>query len=567
MALPNTEILVGAPPLLWSNVHEAFEKINQNFTALDLATGGSAVNLETLSTDVSPAVTNDFALGNDARRWKSVFVGEWDDSVQGEGNGVWLGAAQIRGITGYIDLPAGSRVGGDLIIDSDKTFFKEIQVDNNLSVVATQFSDSFNLLSGTGIAISVNSGSDSIEIDNTGIISVSASSGISVSTASGTATVTNTGVRSLTSTTALPSGRTAGSGINISGSTGDSIRVTNTGIISVTSGFGITVSLDSASGDVTITNSAPAVNAFTQIEVDGDSANRLLADAVSDVLNIRSGEGIALTKTPGTDTLTITVDPRFDLKGSIFGDDSTKIVDAVENKVFAEFFGNLTGNVLGNVTGTVTGNASSATVSTTLDITDTNGLTTVYYPTFVENRTTGQTVRADVDLSYRTDTNTLTAPAFSGNLTGAVTGNIFTNLIDSADSSAITVTPATIFSSDVTVENELTVRNDTTITGTLNVTNLNVTGITIDSGTLTVNNLNVTGTITSQGSGTPEIFSDNEILLTAGTRVEITGSPLKMASFTTGDRDLLTAINGDVIYNTTLNKFQGYANGTWVDFH
>lgn len=39
-----------------------------------------------------------------------------------------------------------------------------------------------------------------------------------------------------------------------------------------------------------------------------------------------------------------------------------------------------------------------------------------------------------------------------------VTGNIFTNLIDSADSGAITVTPATIFSSDVTVENDLRVR-------------------------------------------------------------------------------------------------------------
>ena len=470
MALPNTEILVGAPPLLWSNVHEAFEKINQNFTALDLATGGSAVNLETLSTDVSPAVTNDFALGNDASRWKSVFVGEWNDSVQGEGNGVWLGAAQIRGITGYVDLPAGSKVDGNLIIDSDKTFFKEIQVDNNLSVVATQFSDSFNLLSGTGIAMSVSSGSDSIEINNTGILSVSASLGISVSTASGTATVTNTGVRSLTSTTALPSGRTAGSGINISGSTGDAIRVTNTGIISVSSGVGITVSLDSSSGDVTITNSAPAVNAFTQIEVDGDSANRLLADAVSDVLNIRSGEGITLSKTPGTDTLTITVNPVFDLRGSIFGDDSTKIVDAVENKVFAEFFGNLTGNV----TGDVTGNADSATVSTTLDITDTNGLTTVFYPTFVENRTTGQIVRADVDLSYRTDTNTLTAPSFSGNLTGAVTGNIFTNLIDSADSSAITVTPATIFSSDVTVENDLNVTQRLQVQGSrvINLTEL-----------------------------------------------------------------------------------------------
>jgi hypothetical protein len=144
---------------------------------------------------------------------------------------------------------------------------------------------------------------------------------------------------------------------------------------------------------------------------------------------------------------------------------------------------------------------------------------------------------------------------------------VFTNLIDSADSSAITVTPITIFRSDVTIENELIVSNNATISGTLNVNNLNVIGVAIESGTLTVNNLNVTGTITSQGSGTPEIFSDNEILLTAGTRVEVSSSPLKMASFTTAERDLLTAINGDVIYNETLNKFQGYANGTWVDFH
>jgi hypothetical protein len=175
------------------------------------------------------------------------------------------------------------------------------------------------------------------------------------------------------------------------------------------------------------------------------------------------------------------VNPVFDLRGSVFGDDSTKIVDAVENKVFAEFFGNLTGNV--------TGNSSSATVSTTLDITDTNGLTTVYYPTFVENRTTGQTVRADVDLSYRTDTNTLTAPSFSGNLTGAVTGNIFTNLIDSADSSAITVTPSTIFSSDVTVENDITaVRLFTSLIDSPDSSTITVTPATIFSSDVVVEN-------------------------------------------------------------------------------
>jgi hypothetical protein len=466
----NNNITPGAPPLLWSNIYDAFTQINNNFDILVATVGDGSglipIDFNSLDTNVSPNVDNEYTLGSLTKSWASVYSSEYTTIPGNENNGVWLGTAQIKGIGGIVELPAGSTVNGNLIIDPNKTFFKEIQVNNNLSIVATQFSDSFNLISGEGIGLNVNSSSDSIEIENTGILSVIADAGISVTTTSGNATIANTGVRSLTSTTALPSGRSAGTGINIDSSTGAGIKITNTGVISIVNGVGITVSTDAASGEVQITNSAPAVNAFTQIEVDGDFPNRLLADAVSDVLNINSGQGITLTKNTATDTLTITVDPRFDLKGSIFGDDSTKIVDAVENKVYAEFFGNLTGNV--------TGNAASATVSSTLNITNTNGLTTVFYPTFVENRTTGQTVRADVDLSYRTDTNTLTAPSFSGNLTGTVTGNIFTNLIDSADSSAITVTPITIFSSDVVVENDLNVTQRLLLRGSrvLNLTDL-----------------------------------------------------------------------------------------------
>lgn len=116
--------------------------------------------------------------------------------------------------------------------------------------------------------------------------------------------------------------------------------------------------------------------------------------------------------------------------------------------------------------------------------------------------------------------------------------------LDTSDSSGIVVTPAVTFSSDVTVENDLVVTNK-----------------------ITVDTLEVANLITSPGAGTPEIESDGAILLTAGTRVEISSSPLKMASFTTAERDGLSAENGDMIYNTTTNKFQGYANGTWVDLH
>jgi hypothetical protein len=362
MSLPNTNITVGAPPLLWSDVNDAFTRINENFDSITASLGVAGItpiNFETLDTSLKPTVDNLYELGDITHKWRAVFTGE--HTVVDTLNGLWAGNAQIKGVGYTVNLPANSTVGGDpitgvgadLIIDPAKTFFKEIQINNDLSVVATTFGDTVNFLSGSGVGLAVSSGADSITFSNTGILSVAAGSGITAATVSGVATVTNAGVRSLQSTTALPSGRTTGSGININGATGDNLRVTNTGVISISSGVGITVSLDAASGDVTITNAAPAVNAFTQVEVDGDSANRLQADAASDVLKINSGLGITLSKTDiaNEDILTIAVNPVFDLKGSVFGDDSSVIVNAIDRVVTAAggFIGNVTGNLKGSV--------------------------------------------------------------------------------------------------------------------------------------------------------------------------------------------------------------------------
>ena len=84
--------------------------------------------------------------------------------------------------------------------------------------------------------------------------------------------------------------------------------------------------------------------------------------------------------------------------------------------------------------------------------------------------------------------------------------------LDSSDSSGVVVTPAATFSSDVTVENDLIVTNK------------------IIADTIEVEN------IITNASGTPEISSDTDIILAAGTRVEVSSSPFKLASFTTTER-------------------------------
>ena len=519
----NSNITPGRPPLLWSDVHEAFIKVNENFDILVATIGDGSgltpLNFETLDTNLNPTDTNTYQLGNSLKQWKSVHTAEWSSILGSELNGLWAGSAQIKGVGLTVNLPENSTIGGDpntgigvsLIIDPDKTFFKEIQVDNNLSVVATTFGDTVNLLSGSGISLTVNSGADSIEIDNTGILSITEGLGISTTTTLGVANIVNTGVRSLTNSGAIGD-RTPGLGIHTSSSTGTPL-LTNTGVLEIRTGSGaLAVSLEATTGIVTITNLSPAQPAFQQIEVNGDSANRLVADSTAGVFKITSGQGITLAKNVGTDTMTITVDPRFDLKGSIFGDDSTKIVDAVENKVYAEFFGNLTGNVTGNVFGNIQGSLGLFTTSVTVGSSSQGSLYTSTNDVYLGNASAGAklglTVRegilqntvVEIDSTAKTIAldNTYTVTGF----VGAVTGNIFTNLIDSADSSSITVTPLTIFSSDVTVQNDITaVRLFTSLIDSPDSSAITVTPATIFSSDVVVENgLSVAERLTVKGS-------------------------------------------------------------------
>ena len=251
-----------------------------------------------------------------------------------------------------------------------------------------------------------------------------------------------------------------------------------------------------------------------------------------------------------------------DVKGSVFGDDSTVIVDAVNNTLIGNVTGDLTGNSAGTHTGAVVGNAA-------------------------------------------------------GDHTGTFTGNVFTTLIDSADSSAITVTPAVVMSSDLTVDNSVSIGG---ITGVViddnnidaysasNPTKLAINSICADANDYTTelvidSNVNVTNDMTVTGK--LQAFGERAITAIHRTALSETnsgffvteyagsvtdpaelqdianytiktkivedvadfGTAVKFASMTTTERNALTAAAGMVVFNTTDTKLQVYTGSAWADLH
>jgi len=77
---------------------------------------------------------------------------------------------------------------------------------------------------------------------------------------------------------------------------------------------------------------------------------------------------------------------------------------------------------IGNNLGALTAISSNNVNAVTIDVTNTNGIDTNYYLTFVENRSAAQEVRADVDLFFNSATNLLTAGSISATGTITATG-------------------------------------------------------------------------------------------------------------------------------------------------
>ena len=176
--------------------------------------------------------------------------------------------------------------------------------------------------------------------------------------------------------------------------------------------------------------------------------NNNAKDAAAAIFADGEHTGITFTYDSGTKALNAVVDVSAisgplvadALQGSVFADDSSLLVDAIDKR----FFGNLTGNVLGNLAGNVIGNVTG----------DVTGNLTGN----VTGNLTGNVV-GDVSGSVFADNSTMLVDGTNGRIVAPVFGNIFTNLIDSEDSSAIVVATNMIFTSDINVENEIKSNN------------------------------------------------------------------------------------------------------------
>lgn len=197
--------------------------------------------------------------------------------------------------------------------------------------------------------------------------------------------------------------------------------------------------------------------------------------------------------------------------------------------------GTTTGNVItaNSFVGDLTGNASA------IDVLNTNGLTTVYYPTFVENRTNGQTLRADVDLSYRTDTNTLTVGALS------VSGNAATGNVSGATGTFTSIRGLLLDSAQTNITSVGTL-------GTLNVTGNAAAGNV--SGT-TGAFVDVSGTV--QTAAQPNITTVGNLTALAVTGNISTASNISAVGNVSAD---------SVIANNVYGTLTGNASGTTANY-
>tara|TARA_Y100001935_G_scaffold146566_1_gene121127 strand:+ start:390 stop:1601 length:1212 start_codon:yes stop_codon:yes gene_type:complete len=310
-----------------------------------------------------------------------------------------------------------------------------------------------------------------------------------------------------------------------------------------------------------------------------------------------------------------------DLKGSIFADDSTLLIDGIAGRIVGPVVADVTGNVAGNVTGNVIAtdsavivNATSKTITGSLsgNVTgDVQGSVFSDSSTLlvdgVNSEILGTFKGANVDTEKVTINLDSTIKRDAIQMTGLTTGAPGMNVDFFASRGSSTSSPAVVQAGDtignvvghgwdgdsytnaaiikVGVDKYTSSIADGVIPGRILFLTFDESGNTGANNAMCFNRLGnlgikrddpaealdvvgnaiISGNLTA-GAIKGSLTADDSTIIVDGTTGAITApSYVQFGSFTTAQRDALTAANGMVIYNSQLNKFQGYENGSWAN--
>jgi hypothetical protein len=379
-------------------------------------------------------VLTDF--GSVSTPWKLTRASDYDNSIFGDviaGDLTYVTSGDLKA-TQWVQTTVGNEVGGTVRIGSD-------------AIVLTQFSGAgASYTAGTGIDISSNI------ISNTGVTSITTSSGLSTNTsATGDISITNTGVTSaiggtnisvssfsgdvtFSVTGTVPSATNATNTINIAGGAAGSLPyqgatgTTNmltlgtTGYI-LTAGASTPIWTDASTASIgTATNIAGGAAGSLPYQSAAGTTAMLSVGTNGQILTLVSGVPSWQTNTSGVTSIAGTANQ---ITASASTGDVTlslpSTITGLTSVTSTNFVGNLTGNVTGNVTGSSgsTGTASNVALAVLSGVA---GNVQVVLTT--AGPTGGSSCSLDVypDLTYNTTNDTLYAHSFAVT-TGEFVGN------------------------------------------------------------------------------------------------------------------------------------------------